>query len=204
MNKKLAKRSFFRRAISDYLFLIKLAKSDGIIRRYFVVNGFDGALTMLGLMIGFAFSRSADLSVLINVCLGAAVALGMSGLTSAYISETAERQRSLSKLEDAMVCDLGESDHAKAAKYTPILVALVNGSAPLLICLFILMPLWLADAGIWLPMEPLYCAMFMALVMVFLLGVFLGRIAGTWWLRSGIETMILAVITATLIYLITG
>ncbi|GAA0859365.1 hypothetical protein [Aliiglaciecola litoralis] len=204
MNMKLAKRALFKRVLTDYLFLLKLAKSDDIIRRYFVVNGFDGALTMLGLMMGFVFSRPADLNIVMNVCLGAAVALGMSGLSSAYVSETAERQRKLSRLEDAMVCDLSGSDHGKAAKHAPILVALVNGSAPLLICLFILTPLWLANADIWLPLPPLYCAILMALFMVFLLGVFLGRIAGVWWLKSGIETLFLAIVTASLIYFITG
>ena len=204
MKKKWTERLPFKRVLNDYLFLFKLGKSDDIIRRYFVVNGFDGALTMLGLMMGFVFSRPAELNIVMNVCLGAAVALGMSGLTSAYVSEVAERQRKLSKLENAMARDLSDSYHGKAATHAPILVALVNGSAPLLISLFILMPLWLANAGVWLPLQPLYCAILMALLMVFLLGVFLGRIAGVWWLRSGIQTLILAVITASLIYVITG
>lgn len=184
--------------------MLKLAKSDHITRRYFVVNGFDGALTMLGLIMGFVFSRPADLDIVINVCLAAAIALGMSGLSSAYASESAERQRALKKLEDAMVCDLSQSAHGKAAKRAPILVSIVNGSAPLLICFFIMIPLWLADADIWQPIEPLYSAILIALLLVFLLGVFLGGISGKWWLRSGIETLVLAVITAILIYALTG
>ena len=67
-------------------FLLDITRTQDIVRRYFVVNGFDGALTMLGLIIGFIVSTPANLSVIINVCLGAAIALGMSGLSSAYIS----------------------------------------------------------------------------------------------------------------------
>ena len=31
-------------------FLMRITRTHGIVRRYFVVNGFDGALTMLGLI----------------------------------------------------------------------------------------------------------------------------------------------------------
>lgn len=173
-------------------------------RRYFVVNGFDGALTMLGLIIGFLISASANLSVIINVCLGAAIALGMSGVSSAYVSESAERRRALGELEEAMVTDLQESAHGEAARLTPLLIALVNGLAPLIISLLILTPLWLANAGVTLPVAPLYAAVMIALLLIFLLGVFLGRIAGISWLRSGIQTLLVAIVTAALIYLFAG
>jgi len=186
------------------VFLLRITRSHGILRRYFVVNGFDGALTMLGLIIGFLVSAPADLSVIINACLGAAIALGMSGLSSAYISEAAERKHALGKLEEAMIHDLQESAHGKAARWTPLLVALVNGSAPLIISLLILLPLWLSNAGLPLPLSPLYIAIIVALLLIFLLGVFLGRIAGISWLRSGIQTLLVAVLTAALIYMLAG
>ncbi len=185
-------------------FLLDLTRSRDIVRRYFVVNGFDGALTMLGLIIGFLVSTPADLSVIINACLGAAIALGMSGVSSAYISEAAERQRALGRLEEAMITDLQESAHGEAARWVPMLVALVNGLAPLIISLLILIPLWLSNAGIPLPLSPLYAAIIVALLLIFLLGVFLSRIAGVSWLRSGIQTLLVAVLTVALIYLFAG
>jgi len=184
--------------------LLNITRTHDIMRRYFVVNGFDGALTMLGIIIGFVVSASADLSVIINACLGAAIALGVSGVSSAYVSEVAERRRALGRLEEAMISDLQDSAHGEAARLTPMLVALVNGSAPLIISLLILMPLWLTDAGIPLPLSPLYASIIIALLLVFLLGVFLGRISGGSWLRSGIQTMLIAVVTAALIYLFAG
>jgi len=125
-------------------------------------------------------------------------------LSSAYVSESAERQHALSKLEDAMMRDLQDSAHGKAARLTAMVVALVNGLAPLLISLLILSPLWLSNAGVWLPFPALICAIIIAMLLIFLLGVFLGRIAGISWLRSGIETLLLASVTATLIYCFTG
>jgi len=185
-------------------FLLRITRTHDIVRRYFVVNGFDGALTMLGLIIGFLVSTPADLSLIINACLGAAIALGVSGVTSAYVSESAERKRALGKLEEAMISNLQESAHGEAARLTPIFIALVNGSSPLIISLLILIPLWLSNAGISLPLPPLYAAIIIALLLIFLLGVFLGRIAGVSWLRSGIQTLLIAIVTAMLIYIFTG
>ena len=190
--------------INQVKFLLDITRSHDIIRRYFVVNGFDGALTMLGLIIGFIVSESSNLSVIISVCLGAAIALGMSGLSSAYISESAEQQRALGKLEQAMISDLSESAHGDASRWVPLLIALVNGLAPLVISLLILLPIWLAIAGIALPVSPLYAAIIIALFLIFLLGIFLGRIAGISWLRSGVHTLLIASLTALLIYLFAG
>ncbi len=189
------------RLLNQAKFLLDITSTHGIVRRYFVVNGFDGALTMLGLIIGFLVSSPTNLSVIINVCLSAAIALSVSGLSSAYISESAERKRALGKLEQAMISDLNESAHGDATRRVPFLIALVNGLAPLIISLLILLPLWLSIAGVILPVPPLYAAIIVALLLIFLLGVFLGRIAGGSWLRSGIQTLLVAVVTAVLIYL---
>lgn len=185
-------------------FLLQISRSHDIIRRYFVVNGFDGALTMLGLILGFMVSSSTDLSVVINACLGTAIALGVSGVSSAYVSETAERQRALGKLEAAMISDLQESAHGDAARWVPLFIAMVNGLAPLVISLLILLPIWLSNAGVVLPLPPLYAAIITALLLIFLLGVFLGRIAGVSWLRSGIQTLLVALVTAGFIYVFVG
>lgn len=182
--------------------LLEISHSEEIMRRYFVVNGFDGALTMLGLLMGFYVSEYVDFTVVITTCLAAALALGMSGVSSAYISEAAERRRTLMELEKAMVTSLDESHHARATTWIPWLVALVNGIAPLLIGLIIISPIWIAHNGMLLALEPLPMAMIVALFIIFLLGVFLGRIGGTFWLWSGLQSLAVALITVGLIYLL--
>lgn len=190
--------------LSQIKFLLRITRSHDIVRRYFVVNGFDGALTMLGLIIGFIFSTAIELSVVINACLAAAIALGVSGMSSAYVSEYAERQRALGKLEDAMMSDLHDTAHGEAARGVPLLIALVNGLAPFVISLIILIPLFLANNGFVLPVSPLYIAIVIALLLIFFLGVFLGQVAGISWLRSGIQTLAVAIVTSGLIYLFVG
>ncbi|MDJ0788675.1 MAG: hypothetical protein QNK05_17845 [Myxococcota bacterium] len=171
-------------------------------RRYFVVNGFDGALTMLGLTTGFHLEGEVALDVAIRACLATAVALAVSGVTSAYLSESAERRRSLSELERAMLTDLSESAQASAARRVPLLIAVVNGGAPLLLCLVVIAPLWLAHAGVMLPLAPLPASMATGFLCIFGLGVFLGRVSGTFWLWSGAKTLLIAIGTVLLIRLL--
>lgn len=192
------------RVIRRLLFLLRITRAQVIARRYFVVNGFDGALTMLGIVTGFHVSGETNVAIVITTCLGAAIALGMSGLSSAYISEAAERRQELQALEDAMITDLGDSVHGQAGKLVPVVIAVVNGAAPLLMSLLIILPMWLS---LYLPaftFPPLQASIVTALAVIFLLGVFLGKISGTFWLLAGVRTLLVAVVTCGLIYWLTA
>ncbi|MEA3363573.1 MAG: hypothetical protein U9Q61_09960 [Thermodesulfobacteriota bacterium] len=180
--------------------LLVITRSRSLVRRYFVVNGFDGALTMLGIITGFYVSDRTNLSVVINSCFGAAIALGMSGLTSAYMSETAERKKELRELEQAMLENLNGSAHGQATRLLPFLIAAVNGLSPLVISLIIISPIWAATLSLELPFDALECALILALGILFLLGAFLGKISGTNWLWFGLRTLFIATVTSALIY----
>jgi hypothetical protein len=81
----------------------------------------------------------------------------------------------------------------------PALIALVNGLAPLLLSLLIISPLWFAD---YLPLSPLTVAIATALGVVFFLGVFLGQVSGVFWLWSGLRTLLIALLTCGIIFLL--
>jgi predicted membrane protein (TIGR00267 family) len=179
--------------------ILHILRARSIARRYLITNGFDGALTMLGMITGFYTSGMTELSVAISACLGAAVALFISGLSSAYLSEKAEREKELRELEQALVTDLKESDYGTASRYLPILVALVNGLSPLLLSLLIILPLFLAEQGYVLPSSPFINSIVVALICVFFLGLFLGKISQTFWLWSGLRTLAIAIITVAII-----
>ncbi len=184
--------------------LLHILRARGIARRYLVTNGFDGALTMLGLVTGFYASGMNELTVAISACLGATFALFISGLSSAYLSEKAEREKELRELEQALVVDLKESGYGQASRYLPILVALVNGLSPLLLSLVILIPLFVAEQGYSLPLSPFISAIIIALICIFFLGVFLGTISKTFWLWSGLRTLIIAALTVGVIMFFGG
>jgi predicted membrane protein (TIGR00267 family) len=183
-------------------YLVELSRAHRIARRYFITNGFDGVLAMLGLLMGFRVTATGSLEVMIGACLGTAVALLMSGLTSAYISESAEKEHELRELEKSMVAPMDNSAHAEAARLMPWLIALVNGLSPLLLALLILLPLLLAQQGLWPLFAPLDSAIVIALVLSFLLGAFLGRLSSRFWLWTGIRALLIAMVTALFILLL--
>lgn len=189
--------------LRQWLLLLRISRSAFIARRYFVVNGFDGALTMLGLNMGFYLSGEPSLEVVISACLGAAVALGVSGVSSAYMSESAERERELRELEGAMVRDMSDTAHGQASRIAPWVIAVVNGMAPFLFAQVIMLPLWLARAGWRMPLAPVELALMVALFVLFLLGIVIGRVQGTFWLWSGLRTLLIACLTAAIIFLLT-
>ena len=81
-------------------------------------------------------------------------------------------------------------------------VAVVNGAAPMLFALLIISPLWLAENGLDLPADPLFVAGGVAFVIIFLLGVFLGRVSGTFWLWSGLRSLGVGATTIVLFLLV--
>lgn len=185
--------------LEELRLLVGLTRSHGIARRYFVVNGFDGALAMLGLNIGFYLSDGVATSTAVGACMGTAIALGMSGVSSGYVSEAAEKKKELRELELAMVTDLGDSMHARAARLVPIVIAAVNGLAPFVMALLIISPLWLEQLGVPLPLDAVEAAIIMGFAVIFLLGVLLARISGVFWLWSGLRTLLIAALTALII-----
>lgn len=185
--------------LGEVRLLLRITRSHDIARRYFVVNGFDGALAMLGLTMGFYVSDEVALGTMLSACLGTAVALMMSGLSSAYVSESAERRRELAELEQAMITDLDESAHAKAARLVPLLIAGVNGLSPFLLAMIIVSPMWLHELGVILPLPPLEMAIGIAFVLIFALGLFLGYVSQTFWLWSALRTLAVALVTALII-----
>ena len=153
-----------------------------------------------------ALRQKALLNYLCSDCvptgLATAVALGMSGLTSAYISESAEKQKELRELETAMLADLKHSAHGRAARLMPVAIALVNGLSPFVIALLIMVPLWLGVAGVAMPLSPLDASIAAGFAAAFLLGVFVGTVNETFWLWAGLRATAVAGATAGLILLL--
>jgi len=183
-------------------FLLHISRAHGIARRYAFTNGYDGALTQLGVNVGFHGAGAVPPSVALGACAGAAVALSISGLTSAYIIETEERKKELAELESALVTDLGDTHYGQATRWVPVLVAGANGLSPLLVSLFILIPYATDFYGMPLADSPATAAAGFALVAIFILGALLGGVSGTFWLWTGLRALLIAGVTSGIILLI--
>ncbi len=85
---------------------LQITEMGEIIRRYFVMNAFDGVLTSLGIIISnfalyFAGQVVSRQSILITGY-ATTIAIGISGLAGAFLAETAELRRSNIEIKEAM------------------------------------------------------------------------------------------------------
>ena len=94
--------SGLRSRLGRFRSYIRVAGASAIARRYFVMNAFDGALTILGVIVGAFMAREVDPRVIMGAGVGASLAMGISGAWGAYMAERAERRRSLKELENQM------------------------------------------------------------------------------------------------------
>ncbi len=183
-------------------FLLLLSRSATIARRYLVTNGFDGTLTMLGMVMGFRQVGGVPVEVALTACMGAAVALAVSGVSSAYVSERAERQRELATLQQAMLDGLDDSAQAHTARWAPVLIAAVNGLSPFVLAQIVMLPLWAALLGVAWPVSPYDLSIAVAFLLILMLGAFTGRISGRSWFWAGLKTLAIGMLTVALIYLL--
>ncbi len=178
-----------------FKFLLK----DEIARRYFVMNSFDGALTILGVMIALWLTDVTEAKLIIVSCLGAGIAMLVSGVYGAYAAEKAERNRELKELEKHMMTDLDETRIGEKFEQLSVLIALVDGLSPLLVSLILIVPFILSQFN-FISLDYAFAVSFLLVaVILFFLGTFVGKISGENSLKSGAK-MVSAGIVVSIIF----
>lgn len=179
---------------------IEVTGATKILRRYFAMNAFDGAMTSLGVVIGAYLSHIHEPRSIMGVILTSGIAMMVSGFSGTYMTESAERSHSLNELEDAMLVNLDDTLYGRASRFVSLFAALVDGLAPFIAAIPSLVP-FLVVPGL-LAIETGYMASVAAsLVTLFTLGVYLGKISGKNILVNGVK-MVLAGIAVALIALV--
>ncbi|HID17240.1 TPA: hypothetical protein EYP26_02995 [Candidatus Bathyarchaeota archaeon] len=178
---------------------LRISNAEEIYRRYFVMNMFDGALTALGIVVGAYFSGASSPKVILGAVLGAGLAMGLSGFSGAYMAERAERLRKLDELRRAMLKDLNNSIHEKAARLTSIWAALIDGASPLLAALLSIFPFLLSLTGLISVQTAARASVAAIMVLLFLIGMFLGKISRENLIFSGAKMIFVGAVTAILV-----
>ncbi len=203
----------------------KLSDLGIIARRKFFNNAFDGALTCAGIISGIFIIFLAEPSTfeakdILITGFATALAIGISGLWGAFLSEEAERKKKVLDMRKAMADFEDESEqlelkHIKdkykkgknkknnsilerAEKYATIIASLVDGAAPVLGSSLPLIPFFFG-ASLNL-MHFIFSYIILTGLLVYL-GIFLGQISGGGRLRyalhlitAGIVTLIISIL----------
>jgi len=185
----------WRRRLREY---DEITNVGPIIRRYFVIGAFDGALTVLGIIIGAsAFGTLAEHKALVlSASFGAAIALAVSSAVGAYEAERVEKKLDIRTIERAMLARLSE-EHREAFRFAAILSALVHGVAPLIAALLPIIPFVFLDAR-----TATVAAVAITLVILFLLGVYLGNLVRERVLVTGLRFAAAGIGTAAILWLL--
>ena len=173
-----------------------------IARRYFIKNGFDGSMTTLGIVVGSWIVRVAEPHIIVTAGLGACLAMGVSGLFGAYMTEKAERKRNLKELESAMLIDLKNSVHNEASEFVSIYAALIDGTSPMLTAIIALIPFILTLSGILVIWDAYIISIILTLTTLFMFGLYLGRIAKENILLYGLQTVAAGILIVAIIYIL--
>ncbi len=179
----------FKKNLAEYIKKVrtynKIAGIAKIVRRYFAINGFDGVITIIGVLVGSYIIGIRDY---INVVIAGAaicISLGVSGVWSAYFSESAERKKEIDDLEKSTLHDLDKTVIAYAQKYASRVLAAVNGLSPVVTAFIPLVPFLF---GKFIPINICYYLGFgLAFLILFGIGLFLGNISKSNLIISGIK-----------------
>ena len=177
---------------------IEISEVGPIIRRFFVMNAFDGSLTTLGIIMGAFISNGGSLlfdsrliTFVILTGLTTALSMGVSGLWGSYLTEAAEHTKEVHELETAMGKKpgaLNNTIYARARRFASIIAAIVDGISPAgaaLICMFpFFLFMGVNQSGIVFP-----ASLTLTFIVLFVLGIFLGKISKKNLIISGIKML---------------
>ena len=177
----------------------KISGAGEITRRYFVMNAFDGALTMLGVVIGAYISGQLENStIIISAGVAGSIAMGASGMSGAYMTEKAERAKKLKTLERAMLTDMKDGLHDRAHRFATVFAAIIDGVSPAIAAMAVISPFIVARFGIIGVETAFIGCISLTLIVLFLLGIYLAKISDESMVRYGIQMLLVGIITAAL------
>ena len=171
-----------------------------IARRYFVIGAFDGALTILGIIVGAAASGAgeAERGIVLTASVSAAIALAVSSAVGAFEAERVEKKLDISSLERAMLTRLSE-EHKGAFRFAAYTSAFVHGIAPLVAALPPVVPFFLMPFR-----EAVPVALVVTLAFLFAMGAYLGAIIRERIVYTGFRFIAAGTATAVVLWLLHG
>jgi predicted membrane protein (TIGR00267 family) len=171
----------------------RIAGFSQIARRALANNAFDGVLTMIGVLMGNYLGGVRSAITVIRIGIATSISIGVSGLWGAYLAESAERGRELAELEKISLTDLSDTKIGRASRVAVVVVSLVDGLSPLVSSMIVLLPFFFAPLTGNIVLSYVL-SLAVALVGLFGLGMFLGRISGRGLIGYGWRTVVAGIV----------
>ena len=187
----------WRQRIREYSEITDLGP---IARRYFVIGAFDGALTILGIIVGAGAAGvgDAEKTIVLTASVSAAIALAVSSAVGAFEAERVEKKLDIRSLERAMLTRLSE-EHRGAFRFAAYTSAFVHGVAPLIAAVPPIVPFLLLPFR-----EAIPVAVVLTLAFLFAMGAYLGSLVRERIVYTGLRFIAAGLATAAVLWLLRG
>lgn len=181
---------------------IRISEANKIARRYFIMNSFDGSVTILGVLLGVIFGGITEPTQIVGIGIATGVALMVSGFSGTIIAEEAERNKDIKELEESMLMDLKDTVYTKAARFSIIYIGFINAIAPFLSIMISLIPLILAIAGLVSVDLALPATIVVAISYMGILGILISKITGRNKIREALKLMAIGIATTIIVSIV--
>lgn len=195
-------RGVLRRLLEDFRYYAKISSVGEVARRYFVMNAFDGTLTMLGIIMGSYFAVGVQPKFVVSAGLGAVLAMALSGFAGTFMTETAERKKRLKDIEKKLLIKLKGTEQEKSASFASIYAALVDGVSPALAALVCVFPYIIGLGGTINGDIVIHLSLAIGGVILFSLGFYLGKLSKENALVMGLRMILVGLVVGVLSLLI--
>ena len=182
--------------------IFRYSRAEEYSRRYLVMNAFDGVMTVLGIVLGSQLLGGGHAAHVLGAGVGASLAMGISGASGTYMAEMAEQERKIRELEEAMLTGLEDSIVERAHRQAALISAAVDSLAALLAGLAVVSPYAAAVAHMLPEATAFTLSLSFSFAMLFVLGVFLGRVSKKNLLLSGLKAIAVGIATLLLLLLL--
>lgn len=185
----------------------RITELGSLTRRYIVIGAFDGALTIVAIVLAAlaaavllgAVMTLDQVIILVRASLSAGMGLAISSGWGAYEAERVERKKEIQHLEQHMQRPMGGCMVESAVKFATGWASFIHGISPLPAAILPLIPLILFPADFIMAAT---ISVIVTMIFLFFLGVWMGRIAKTNMIFGGLRMVIIGLITALICVLI--
>jgi predicted membrane protein (TIGR00267 family) len=195
---------------------LELTDRFDIVRRHFAIEVFDGVLPVMAIVLTGLISIISEpfeeagiiFNAILLAAIGTAIAMFVAGFGASYLTERAEGKHLIEEIENAEKSTatdgiirkpLTHSLIVTAERESALVVSLITGLTPALAILVTISPLFLSAAGILDHIGATYVSLCLGFIILFLLGVFLAKVAKESIWMYGMKTVMAGVFTLVIL-----
>jgi predicted membrane protein (TIGR00267 family) len=179
-----------------------------VARRHTAEAVFEGVLPMLGIILaGYISAHMQELFVVFEATLlaavGTSIAHFVSGFGGAYLTERAEGHHLIEELKkNSKSLKLSPALIVSMERETTMVISFIKGAVPAVTVLITSLPMFLALFGVIDYLGSFLASICVGLALLFILGIFLGKIAETSIWMSAVKTLFAGLLTLALLFIV--